>query len=52
MALPFHNRPSPCPPRLKLDAARKRFMVLKRKLENEFSNLDSMEAKVGRGEGV
>ncbi|GIL44733.1 hypothetical protein Vafri_2248 [Volvox africanus] len=38
--------------RQKLDAARKRFAVLKRKLENEFSNLDSMEAKAAELEAL
>ncbi|KAG2422661.1 hypothetical protein HXX76_015898 [Chlamydomonas incerta] len=38
--------------RQKLDAARKRFVVLKRKLENEFGNLDSMEAKASELEAM
>ncbi|GFR48534.1 hypothetical protein Agub_g10430 [Astrephomene gubernaculifera] len=38
--------------RQKLDAARKRFAVLKRKLETEFSNLDSMEAKAAELESM
>ena len=33
------------PHRMRLDAARKRYAVLKRKLETEFSELDTMEAK-------
>ena len=32
--------------RKRLDAARKRYAVLKRRLETEFSQLDTMEAKV------
>jgi hypothetical protein len=33
-------------PRKRLDAARKRYAVLKRKLETEFGELDTMESKV------
>ncbi|KAG2493473.1 hypothetical protein HYH03_008290 [Edaphochlamys debaryana] len=38
--------------RQRLDAARKRFVVLKRKLETEFNNLDSMEAKAAELESM
>ena len=37
---------SGCTRRKRLDAARKRYAVLKRKLESEFQSLDSLESKV------
>jgi hypothetical protein len=38
--------------RQRLDASRKRYAVLKRKLESEFGELDSMEAKVAELEAM
>ena len=37
---------------MRLDAARKRYAVLKRKLETEFSELDTMEAKAAELEDM
>lgn len=42
----FHSIPPECVCSRKLDAGRRRYAVLKRKLETEFGQLDSLDAKV------